>query len=350
MPRLRYHVPAILAAFLLLGCGKAPLEGRPTTDLARPASSPATAPASPIDLLAMGDWGEDTAAQRRVAGAMESFARPLHDELTSVLLLGDNFYFKLAGTNDPRWQSVFENVYDIHTLDRPFYACLGNHDYDGQNLNIELAYARLHPDGRFKLPAEWYRVELPAEHPVVTVIMLDSNRDNLTDAQWNAQIAWLRKELAGPRATWTICCAHHPLFSNGFFWGNGVLQKDWGKLFQEFGVDFYLCGHEHDMEHLEIPGWHTSFVISGGGGAHSHPLSRDDRGFSREAFGFVSLELTADKAVVRYIGEDGRPMHVFERTKAGVVTVRQTTPNTRRTNPLKAYLDMKERKPAATQP
>src|SRR5258708_2652294 len=122
MQRLYHSVATILVAFLLLGCGKAPLEAHPTTDLAGPASSPATAPAPPIDLLAMGDWGEDTAAQRRVTGAMASFAKPRHDELTSVLLLGDNFYFKLAGTNDPRWQSVFENVYDIHTLDRPLYA------------------------------------------------------------------------------------------------------------------------------------------------------------------------------------------------------------------------------------
>lgn len=312
------------------------------------ASVPATAPAERTELIGMGDWGEDTDAQREVASELSKYARAELAPLAALLLCGDNFYFKLTGVDDPRWQSLFEQTYDPKTLGIPFYACLGNHDYDGDNLRIELAYSRRHPGSRFKLPAEWYRVDLPNDKPLVTVILLDSNKENVTELQWNQQAQWLDKELAGPRAPWTICVAHHPLFSNGFFWGNGPLQHDWGALFQKYKVDFYLCGHEHDIEHLEIPDWFTSFVIDGGGGAHPHPLSRDDRGFSREAFGFVNFDLTPDKTTVTFIGTDGKPMHTFERTKAGSVKVLQTTPNTPRTNPLKAYLDMKDRKPAAT--
>jgi len=300
--------------------------------------SPTTAPTTRTTLLAMGDWGEDTTAERQVAGAMEKEARTDQPPPAFVLLLGDNFYFKLSGVDDPHWQTLFEQMYDPAVLGVPFYACLGNHDYDGNNLQTELSYARLHPDSRFKMPSEWYRVDLPTTQPIVTVLMLNSNRENLSELQWNEQTQWLEKQLASPRAPWTICCAHHPLFSNGFFWGNGVLQKDWGMLFQKYHVDFYLCGHEHDMEHLEIPGWSTSFVIAGGGGAHSHPLSRDDRGFSRMAYGFVDFEIDADKTVVRMMDTHDKPMHVFERTKAGNVKVIETTPNTPRTNPLKAYL------------
>lgn len=334
-----------------LGCGAAQAEDPGAVSSARPAATaPTTSPSASVHLIAMGDWGEDTAAQREVAVAMGRYVTGDPQPLTSVLLLGDNFYFKLTGPDDPRWQTVFERVYDPTILHVPFYACLGNHDYDGSNLKYELAYARQHPDSRFKLPEPWYRIDLPKDHPLATVLMLDSNKENLSELQWNLQIDWLKKELAGPRAAWTICCAHHPLFSNGFFWGNGVLQKDWGTLFQKYKVDFYLAGHEHDMEHLEIPGWVTSFVISGGGGAHAAPLARDDRGFSREAFGFVDLELTPETATVRYIGTDGKPMHAFDRAKAGKVVVLETTRNTPRTNPLKAYLEMKGRAPAATQP
>ena len=322
-----------------LACGCAADSRSEAGPSVAPAGYPTTAPTSRTELLAMGDWGEDTDAERKVAEAMSTYAQAQQSPLTSVLLCGDNFYFRLSGVDDPRWQSLFENAYDAKKLSVPFYACLGNHDYDGNNLQIELAYARQHPDSRFKLPAEWYRMDLPRDKPVVTVIMLNSNKENLSELQWGQQLQWLDKELAGPRARWTICVAHHPLFSNGFFWGNGPLQKDWGTLFQKYHVDFYLCGHEHDIEHLEIPGWFTSFVIDGGGGAHPHPLSRDDRGFSREAFGFVHFDLTPDKAGVTFIGTDQKPMHTFERTKGGEVKVVQTTPNTPRTNPLKAYLD-----------
>lgn len=324
---------------LLAGCGAAPPEA-PTT---RP--SPAR-----INVLAMGDWGEDTAAEREVAAAMSRWVQKDGDlgPDKAVLLCGDNFYFKLTGVDDPHWQTLFEKMYDPKLLNAPFYACLGNHDYDGDNLRIELAYAKLHPDSRFKLPAPRYRVDVPKERPMLTVIMLDSNRDNLSDLQWNEQIAWLKQELEGPRARWTICCAHHPLYSNGFFWANGILQQDWGKLLEKYHVDFYLSGHEHNLQHLEIPGSSTSYVIAGGGGAHAQPLMRDNRGFSREAFGFVDFELTPDLATVRYIGTDDQPMHVFERAKAGKVRITKTIENSKPVNPLDAYLQLKERRRQTT--
>lgn len=316
-------------------------------------SAPTTQPTTRhVDVLAMGDWGEDTAAQRQVAHALSHWTQ-LDDNarrLKAVLLCGDNFYFKLTGIDDPRWQSLFERMYDPKTLDVPFYACLGNHDYDGNNRAIELAYARTHPDSRFKLPGDWYRIDVPREKPILTVIMLDSNRDNLSDVQWNRQIAWLKKELDGPRARWTICCAHHPMYSNGFFWANGVLQKDWGVLMEKYHVDFYLSGHEHNLQHLEIPGSWMSFIIAGGGGAHPAPLMRDNRGFSREAFGFVDFDLTPDLATVRFLGTNDQPLHVFQRTKSGKVRILQTTPNSKPVNPLAAYLQLERRRHATTQP
>lgn len=328
----------VLLVLLLAGCDAAPHDPVATRpDAAR------------VDVLAMGDWGEDTAAERQVAAAMSRWAKDQDGGFCkAVLLCGDNFYFKLAGVDDPHWNTLFEQMYDPKTLNIPFYACLGNHDYDGNNLSIELAYAKVHPESRFKLPAPWYRMDVPKERPMLTVIMLDSNRDNLADVQWNQQIEWLKHELEGPRAAWTICCAHHPLYSNGFFWANGILQQDWGKLLEKYHVDFYLSGHEHNLQHLEIPGSSTSYVIAGGGGAHAQPLMRDNRGFSREAFGFVDFELTPDSATVRYVGTDDQPMHVFERTKAGKVRITKTTENSKPVNPLDAYLqlDKRRRKPA----
>ena len=137
---------------------------------------------------------------------------------------------------------------------------------------------------------------------------------------------FLEDELARPRAAWTICCAHHPLFSNGIAADNGILQRDWGTLFKKHGVDIYLCGHEHNLQHLEVAGWKPSFVLAGGAAAHSHPIIRDSRGpFSRSVYGFVHFSFTPEKVTVYYIGTDGKPLHVFERSKAGEVKVLMTT-------------------------
>src|SRR5205814_1802606 len=97
----------------------------------------------------------------------------------------------------------------------------------------EMDYARLHAESRFKLPAKWYRVELPAGAPLITILMLDSNKPLMGDVQWREQLSWLEQELSKPKvAPWTICCAHHTMFSNGGHGDNGVLMTQWGELFK----------------------------------------------------------------------------------------------------------------------
>jgi hypothetical protein len=244
-------------------------------------------------------------------------------------------------------------MYDPHRLDFPFYISLGNHDYDHDKYRIEFAYAREHPESRWKQLGRWYRIDLPADHPLATLIILDSNHDNLTKTQWIEQEKFLEGELSKPRAAWTMCVAHHPLFSNGLAADNGILQHDWGTLFQKYNVDLYLCGHEHNLQHIEVAGWKTSFVLAGGGGAHSHPIVRDRRGpFSRSIYGFVHFDFSPGRVMVHYIGADGKPVHVFERAKDGDVKVMMTTPSDRGiANPLEVIQGIYDKlHPSETQP
>ncbi len=209
-------------------------------------------------------------------------------------------------------------------------------------------YSLEHPGSRWKLPARWYRVDLPlgAAHPLVTILMLDSNKDSLGTVRWNAELAWLEQELQSVRTgaavtdagfselaaaneghpRWLLCCAHHPLFSNGAHGDNGVLQTTWGKLFQRYHVDFYICGHDHDLQHLQVPGYDTTFLLVGGGGGGTRPMRRDNRGpFSRTSRGFLHLRLTPDHAVGRFVDEKGDELHLFDRDRAGKADVVFTT-------------------------
>src|SRR5688500_4076530 len=221
-----------------------------------------------VNLLAMGDWGNGGRQQRVVAAAMRDYVRSSEQDFDGILLCGDNFYVKLRGVDDPQWRTLFEEMYDKDVLDFPFYAALGNHDYENGKDVIELEYARRNPESRWKMPSRWYRIDFPKDDPLVTVFMLDSDKDLLRRELWHAQNQWLRDQLrAGGLGKWVICAAHHPLFSNGDHGDIGALQKTWGALFEEHGVDFYVCGHDHDLQHLQVPGWETSFVLAGGGGA-----------------------------------------------------------------------------------
>ncbi len=274
-----------------------------------------------LNVLALGDWGADTPAQKVVATAMASYVEHNHFKLDAVLLLGDNFYVPLpGGADDSQWKTLFEQMYDPKRLAAPFYAVLGNHDYQENRAQVELDYAKCNPQSRFKLPARRYRVNLPQDQPLVTLLALDSNSQNLDPQSWADQRRWLERELAKPRAAWTVCFAHHPLFSDSRHGDNDRLQTDWGPALKTYRVDFYLAGHEHCLEHLQIPGWTTSFVVSGGGGQSLYPIQRHDHAqFARSEYGFVHLQFKADTVRVTYIDKDGRTLYGFERNHQGKV-------------------------------
>jgi hypothetical protein len=307
-----------------------------------------------VHLLAMGDWGTNGPGQIAVAATMCKHVQEADHPFDGMLLVGDNFYMKLpGGINDPMWQNAFEKMYDPAVLKMPFYALLGNHDYlDGKD-KIELDYANAHPQSRWKLPARWYRIDFPPQDPQVTVLMLDSNKDVLTKAgRWDQEKQWLADELAKPRGTWTLCCAHHPLFSNGGHGDNAVLQQQWGPLFVKYKVDFFICGHDHDLQHLQIPRWFTSFLLVGGGGADTKMMRHDDRGpMSRLTHGFADLSFSPDTVTVKYINEEGKLLHEFSRKKDGTVTVQVAGGDDKAAvNPLRALEGIGGYTPPASQP
>jgi len=82
-----------------------------------------------------------------------------------------------------------------------------------------------------------------------------------------------------------------------------------------------LAGHDHNLQHLEIADWPTSFVISGGGGRSTYPILRGDRGpFAASSFGYAALDFTPKSATVTYYDAKGRSVHQFMRTPDGKVT------------------------------
>ncbi len=316
-------------------------------------TQPATPEAAEVNLLSMGDWGTNGPGQRTVALTMAKYVQQSGKTFDGMILVGDNFYMNLpGGVNDPVWQSAFETMYDPARLNFPFFAVLGNHDYQNGKDAVELQYAQVHPESRWKLPARWYRLDIPKDKPLVTVLMLDSDKDPLGVERWEQEKAWMESELSKPRGTWTICCAHHPLFSNGGHGDNTLLQEQWGPLLVKYKVDFYVCGHDHDLQHLQIPDWFTSFVLVGGGGADTKLMRHDDRGpMSRLTHGFGHFAFTADSATVRYINDRGIVMHEFVRQKNGKIDVKIVGGDDRAAiNPLRALEGFGAYHPPATEP
>jgi len=279
-----------------------------------------------VNLIAMGDWGRGNAEQKAVAEGMAVYAAAMQKEhpIDAVLLLGDNFYTKLPGDEkSEEWKTVFEDVYDAKRLSMPFYVALGNHDYEAMKSEAEMKYAKEHPDSRWKMPAKWYRVDLPKEKPLVTLLCVDTHPVNVNTELGPEQRQWLEGELKKERGAWTIVYGHHPLYSDGRHGDYEPLKKFFGELYAKYKVEFYLAGHDHDLEHLQIKDLPTSFIVSGAGGGALYDLTEPAkrRGFGRKQLGFVGLTLTADLATVRFLDEKGQELYVFTRDKKGEIKV-----------------------------
>ncbi|CAN5636217.1 metallophosphoesterase [soil metagenome] len=276
-------------------------------------------PAGGLHLLALADFGSGTPDQLAVARQMEQYAARLPTPPAAVLALGDNFYGKWTAD---RFQSGFEQMYRPEHLLCPFYVCLGNHDYEEQKLSMQLAYPRENPRSRWKLPAKWYSVEIPSgSQPMLRLIVLDSNHTLLSPAEQSEQTTFLERQLtASTTAPWTIVTAHHPLFSNGPHKDSPTLISQWGPLLTQARVPLYLCGHDHLMQHLEIQGYLSSFVITGGGGAGLHVDGKTHDAYALSSFGFTHLHLTPQSLTVRLLNAHSQCLHAFSRSRDGVVT------------------------------
>lgn len=283
-------------------------------------------------VLVLGDFGSGTPVQTEVAEAMAQYIKRARITPTWLLLIGDNFYAnKLlgGGLTEERWQSGFEKMYPESVFNCPCPAILGNHDYhDTPEGDLkQLAYARA-GGSRWTMPSKWYRMELGE---LATFLFIDTNLRSVSGAREGVgppkvrrclsaeeeqeQWGWLSEQLASTRKAFTFVVGHHPVYSNGQHGDQAELVERLGPMLENAGVHWYIAGHDHDLQHLELEGLRTSFAISGGGGAKTRALKRAGRKvpFGSAVYGFSHLQVNAFKTTLRHLDIDGRQVHAVEK-------------------------------------
>ncbi len=282
-----------------------------------------------IHLLALGDFGSGTPEQAAVAAAMQTYMGRMDIVPHWLLLLGDNFYSNKSlggGMSEARWKSGFEEMYPAARFPGPCPAVLGNHDYhdtvDGPAQ--QLGYAA-RQKSRWHMPAKWYRMDLGK---TATFLFLDTNLRSLSGAkpgkrpkaclsaeEESVQWTWLERELEQPRAPFTFVVGHHPVYSNGSHGDSPELVQRLAPLLQKSGVHFSLAGHDHDLQHLELDGRKTSFLISGGGGAgiRQRLVPKHPATFDSATHGFSHIVLQPDRVRFTHVNARAEPVHSMEK-------------------------------------
>jgi tartrate-resistant acid phosphatase type 5 len=255
-----------------------------------------------LRVIALGDFGSGDSHQRAVAQAMAK--RNEQERFDLGISLGDNFYrCGVSNERDPNWKTRWEDLYT--PLGIPFYTSLGNHDYGhppvicpGRGASPEAELLRTESSKSWKMPAKYYTFVAGP----VRFFAID------TEGWTAAEFAWLKSELKRtqnePGVRWRIVYGHHPMYTSGVHLNQrriGALRRQLTPVFKETGVDLYIAGHDHDMEHLRADG--LEFLISGAGGAklrrvrHVQPESV----FHATTFGFLELTIEEHTLTARFL-------------------------------------------------
>lgn len=142
---------------------------------------------------------------------------------------------------DSEWGQWFYATGFLHRT-IPCIATPGNHEYARPDPNSErqlsvhwrptFAFPEHGPQG---LAESAYYIDYQGAR----IVSLNSNEKHAE------QIEWLRDVLRYKGARWKIVTFHHPLYASARGRDNTELRNLWQPIFDEYGVDLVLQGHDH---------------------------------------------------------------------------------------------------------
>jgi tartrate-resistant acid phosphatase type 5 len=270
-----------------------------------------------LNFAVIGDWGrQGRPDQMEVAQQMGIACK--NAGAAFVISVGDNFYeHGVTSLQDDHWNLSFENVYTAPSLQVPWYVVLGNHDYAGKTAP-QLLYTRT--SRRWTMPARYYKQTFTINStnqvdcffldtcPFVHEYYHNPLFSEIPKQDPNAQLQWLYKSLAASTAPWKLVFGHHPIYSSGLAHGNQPEMIDHIlPLLQQYKVQAYFAGHDHDLEHLKVG--NLDLIVSGAGSEHRPVNPFATTPFHTDTSGFAIASMTAKEMKVRFIDNKGTKLY-----------------------------------------
>jgi predicted phosphodiesterase len=234
---------------------------------------------------AVGDWGS-----ARNDNWEETVDLMINNKINLALGLGDYSYGSV---------SEFEPVVDtLKAAGIPFKGVQGNHDSS--------SYARL-----FGQPSMIHAFDAGQSR----IIMLN------TEESYSANTQFLENQLKNTKQPWKIVAMHNPLYSSP---SNHPEEKELAgrlqPLFDQYGVDLVIYGHNHNYERIKLPDKPTVFIQAGTGGESHYDIkgSRSDGGVEFQDdndYGFVKLTINSNTLSGQFISHGGNILDSFSIVK-----------------------------------
>lgn len=237
---------------------------------------------APITFTSFGDQGTPTLGKRFVPPAGVAMPNPpfVNDNLGSPaagdttlgverlqplfhLFNGDLCYANLAADRVRTWWDFWANN-SRSARRRPWMPSAGNHENELGNGPIgyqayQTYFAVPEAAGQTEVTRGLWYAFTAGSVRVISIanddIVYQDGGDSYVRGYSNgAQKAWLEKELAAARQDrgidWIVVCMHQVAISTADMFNGADLgiREEWLPLFDRYGVDLVVCGHEHHYE------------------------------------------------------------------------------------------------------
>lgn len=282
----------------------------------RTATGPST---SSVHFTAMGDFGTGGSLQAKVLALLGQPGRA--GEL--VLALGDNAYE--SGTEQELQDRLFKPMAAL-MRQTPLFPTLGNHEY-GTNKGQPYLDNFYLPANNAARTERFYSFDWGPVH----FVALDSTcavLGSVDVCKLANQKSWLAQDLAATKQPWKVVFFHHPSWSSGAHGSQLVMRREFAPLFEQYGVDLVLNGHDHNYERSKLMkgdavaasgtrGIHYVVVGSGGASLRSFPISQPSWTAYRNNtdVGYLDVKVSGGTLTARFFNAAGTVKDTFSVTK-----------------------------------
>lgn len=265
--------------------------------------------------------------QKLIAEKMGEMAEVFDPEL--VAALGDVHHFDgVASVSDPLWLTNYELVYSHPDLMIEWFPILGNHEYRG-NTQAVLDYSEV--SRRWCMPARYYTKEYAIDKKgnTLRLVFIDTapligkyREDTATypDAvkqDMQRQLTWIDSVLSVNKATWTVVMGHHPVYAQtGKTESERLdLQERLNPLLKKHNVDFYICGHIHNFQHIRRNDSPVDYIVNTSASLSRKVEPTEGTRFCSGATGFSVCSASAKDLRFYMLDKAGKVLYTVERKK-----------------------------------
>lgn len=249
-------------------------------------------------------------------------------DIEFVAAAGDVHHFNgVASVIDPLWMTNYELIYKHPALMLDWFPINGNHEYRG-NTQAVLDYSKI--SRRWVMPARYYTmVKEVSKNTSVRLIFIDttpliekyrSEKDEYPDAckqDDKMQLQFIDSVLSVNKETWTIVIGHHPVYAQTKKEDSerADMQAKLDPILRKYKVDYYVCGHIHNFQHIKKPDSPVNYIVNSSGSGARKVAATEGTQFCSDKSGFSICSVRDNEFVIYFIDKDGNEIYSYSKKK-----------------------------------